>query len=111
MSSVLSGFSGVVCLMDDVLVFGKNQTEHDENLHATLKRLSSAGVILNTNKCEISKPELKFLGHIINEHGVQADPDKTKAILKMQPPKNISEMRRFFGMTNQLSKFVHVAQS
>jgi len=28
-SSVLSGLSGVVCLMDDVLVFGKNQTEHD----------------------------------------------------------------------------------
>jgi len=77
MSSVLSGLLGVVCLMDDVLVFGKNQIEHDENLHTVLKRLSSAGV---TYKCEFSKPELKFLGHIVNEHGIQADPDKTKAI-------------------------------
>jgi len=75
--------------MDDVLVFGKNQTEHDKNLHAVLKRLSSAAVTLNTNECEFSKPEL---GHIVNKHGVQADPDKTKIIVKMQPPKKISEM-------------------
>ena len=92
MSSVFSKLSGVVCWMNDVLVFGKDQIEHDENLHTVLKWLSSAGVTLNTNKCEFSKPELKFLGHIVNEHGIQADPDKTKAILKTQPPKNISEM-------------------
>ena len=106
MSSVLTGLSGVVCLMDGVLVFGKNQAEHDEHLEAVLKRLVSAGVTLNTNKCEFSKSELKFLGHIVNQHGVQADLDKAKAILKIQPPKNISEMRRFVGTTNQLSKFV-----
>jgi len=104
MSSALNGLSGVVCLMDDVLVFSKNQ--HDEHLEAVLKRLVSAGVTLNTKECKFSKAELKFLGHIVNQHGVQADPDKTKAISKMQPPKNISEMRRFVGMTNQLSKFV-----
>ena len=97
MSSVLTGLSGVVCLMDDVLVFGRNQMEHDEHLHAVLKWLVSVGVTLNTNKCEFSKSELKFLGHIVNEHGIQVDPDKTKAILKMQPPKNISEMRRLLA--------------
>ena len=36
---------------------------------------------------------------------MKADPAKTRAILDMQPPKNVSEMRRFIGMTNQLSKF------
>jgi len=37
MSSVLAGLSGVVCLMDNVLVFGKNQADHDEHLEAVLK--------------------------------------------------------------------------
>jgi len=81
MSSVLAGLSGVVCLMDNVLVLGKNQAKYDEHLEAVLKRLVSAGVTLNTNKYEFSKSELKFLGHFVNQHGVQADPDTTKAIL------------------------------
>ena len=49
---------------------------------------------------------MKFLGHIINHQGVTADPAKTKAIFEMKPPKNLSELRRFAGMTNQLSKFI-----
>ena len=106
MNSMLSELPGVLCLMDDVLVFGKNQAEHDAHLEAVLKRIESAGVTLNPSKCEFSKSELKFLGHIINNQGVKADPAKTKAILDMQPPKNVSEMRRFIGMTNQLSKFI-----
>ena len=106
MNSMLSELPGVLCLMDDVLIFGKNQTEHDAHLEAVLKQIESAGVTLNPNKCEFSKSELKFLGHIINNQGVKADPAKTKAILDMQPPKNVSEMRCFIGMTNQLSKFI-----
>ena len=88
------------------LVFGKNQAEHDTHLEAVLKRMESAGVTLNPNKCEFSQSELKFLGHIINNQGVKVDPAKTKAILDMQPPNSVSEMRRFIGMANQLSKFI-----
>ena len=106
MSAMLSGLSGVLCLMDDVLIFGKDQAEHDDRLIKVLKRIESTGVTLNVNKCEFSKSEVKFLGHIINKEGVKADPAKTRAILDMQPPQNVPEMRRFIGMTNQLSKFI-----
>jgi len=70
MSSVLQGLPGVVCMMDDVLIFGKDQGEHDTHLETVLKCLVSAGVTLNPNKCEFSKPEIKFLGHIINHNGI-----------------------------------------
>ena len=106
MNSMLSGIPEVLCLMDDVLVFGKNQAEHDTHLEAVLKRTESAGVTLNPNKCEFLQSELKFLGNIINNQGVKVDPAKTKAILDMQPPNSVSEMRRFIGMANQLSKFI-----
>ena len=55
MSSVLNGLSGAVCLMDDVLVFGRDQAEYDEHLEAVLKQLVSASVTLNIKKCKFSK--------------------------------------------------------
>ena len=105
MTKILTGLPGVLCLMDDVLVFGSNTDEHDERLKAALNRIQSAGVTLNPEKCEFRKSQLKFLGHVVNQHGIQADPDKVSAILQMKPPTNITELRRFMGMVNQLGKF------
>ena len=58
---MLSGLPGVLCLIDDVLIFGKSQAEHDDQLNEVLKRIESAGVALNLNKCEFSKSEVNFL--------------------------------------------------
>ena len=75
----MNGLSGVVCLMDNVLVFGKNETEHDEHLEAVLKQIVLAEVMLNSSKCEFSKILLR---HIVNQYGIQADL-KDKEILNM----------------------------
>ena len=104
MSAILSGLKGVVCQMDDVLVFGKDRTKYDARLSEVLKRIESAGATLNPEKCEFVKETLKFLGHVINEKGISADPDKTAAIQQMPPPKDISELQRFLGMVNQMGK-------
>ncbi len=105
MSNILSGLEGVLCLIDDVLVFGKDKHEHDERLAAALTRIKEARVTLNVSKCEFEKSKLKFLSHVIDADGIRADPDKTSAIRNMVPPTNVSELRRFMGMANQLGKF------
>ena len=105
MSSILSGLEGVLCLMDDVLIFGTDEGEHHQHLTRVLRRIHTAGVTLNPAKCEFQKKKLKFLGHLIDEHGIRADPDKVSAIVNMQPPTNVPEMRRFMGMVKQLGKF------
>ena len=105
MNKILDGLKGVVCQMDDVLVFGSNRTEHDQRLLATLERIKAAGVTLNKDKCKFSVSAVKFLGHIVDKEGIKADPEKTSAILNMTPPQNVSELRRFMGMANQLGKF------
>ena len=107
MNKLLEGLKGVVCLMDDVLVFGATNDEHDTRLVAVLERLETAGVTLNPAKCEFSRDSVKFLGHMVDKDGIQADPGKTSAILKMEAPRNVSEVRRFMGMVNQLGKFSH----
>ena len=105
MHHILEGLPGVVCLMDDILIFAQNQKEHDVRLANTLKHLQEAGVTLNRDKCAFNRRSIKFLGHIIDEHGIRADPEKTSAISKMSTPKTITELRRFMGMVNQLGKF------
>ena len=102
MSKILEGLEGVVCQMDDVLVFGATQVQHDQRLIAMLDRIKTTGVSLNKAKCKFSVSSVKFLGHIVNKDGIKADPDKTAAILNMQ---NISELCRFMGLANQLGKF------
>ena len=105
MSKILEGLDGVVCLMDDVLVFGKDRNEHDLRLKQVLERVREAKVTLNHTKCEFAKSSVKFLGHVIDCRGIQADPDKLKAICKMEAPHSVSDLRRFLGMVNQLGKF------
>ena len=100
MSTILNGLDGVVCLMDDVLIHGKTQAEHDQRLHSVLHRLQITGLTLNKEKCEF-KTQIKFLGQLINSQGIQPDPDKVKAILHVPEPINTGDIRRFLGMVNQ----------
>ena len=102
---ILEGLEGVVCQIDDILVFGKDQEEHQRRLAKVLERLESANVTLNSNKCEFNKTSVKFLGYVIDHNGVRPDPDKTEAICRMEPPKSVSDLRRFLGMVNQMGRF------
>ena len=74
---------------------------------AALERLQAAGATLNPAKCKFRQKMVKFLRHLIDERGIRADPDKTSVLLKMEPPQNITDLRRFMGMANQLGKFSH----
>ena len=105
MSRILEGLNGVLCQMDNILVFGQNAAEHDARLTTVLKRITEVGVTLNPEKCEFAKSEVKFLGHVIDEEGIRADPDKRSAIINLSAPTNVTELRRFLGMVNQLGKF------
>ena len=61
--SILEGLEEATGLIDDTLVFGRDQTEHDICLKNILKKLEEAGVTLNRTKCVFSKHSVKFLGH------------------------------------------------
>ena len=105
MSEILSGLDGTVCLMDDILVHGKNPEEHDQRLNRVLLRLQEAGLTLNQGKCQFTQSEVKFLGRVIDHSGVRPDPDKVMAIQKVWVPSSVIDIRRFLGMVNQMSKF------
>ena len=107
MSIVLQGLEGegVICHMDDVLIHGHSEAEHNERVRQVLERLREAGLTLN-EKCEFSRKEIRFLGHIISVSGIRADPRKTTAIRNFPAPSTVLQLQRFLGMVNQLGKFL-----
>ena len=82
MNKILAGLAGMLCHMDDALVYGSTQQEHNQRITAVLERIQSKGVTLNPNKCEFSRSQSTFLGHIINQDGISPDPLMTQLPFK-----------------------------
>ena len=60
--------------MDDIVVYGAAQDEHDNRLKQVLQRIKDSGIKLNKEKCHISLSELNFLGHVVSRKGVHPSP-------------------------------------
>ena len=103
MTHILSGIPGVICDIDDVLVRGRNQKEHDQRLKMVLQRMEAVGLTLN-EKDVFSISKIKFIGHISKE-GIQVDLEKIRAIKNLAWPQNVSVLRRLRGMANHMGKF------
>lgn len=104
MQSMLAGLSGVQCYLDDVIVYGKDEEEHNENLREVLTRLDSYGVKLN-DKCKFNQSSIKFLGHIISSEGIRVD-DKYNALANASVPKDPKSLRSFLGLAGYFSKYI-----
>ena len=59
------------------------------------------------NKCELSKPFVKFLEHVVGCNPVHTDPAKTDAIKNFPTPQKMNDFQRFKSMVNQMGKFMH----
>ena len=92
MSKVLEGSEGTLCQMDDVLIHGVDQSEHDGRVRAVLHRLQEDGLTLN-DKCEFSRCSTRFLAHIIDSSGLHADPQKTTAVTQFPVPSDVAEIQ------------------
>jgi hypothetical protein len=66
----------VVVFIDDILVFSKNEEEHEEHLRLVLQKLREHQLYAKLSKCDFWLKEVSFLGHVITEGGVKVDPGK-----------------------------------
>lgn len=101
---VLKGLEGVEVYMDDILVYGKDQKEHDERLKAVLARLDSLGMSLNYGKCQLAKERVKFIGHIISAEGIMPCMEKIDTIQKFRRPMSKEELKSFLGLVDYVGR-------
>ena len=100
----MGDIDGVEVQIDDVVVHGKDQAQHDNKLHQDLNRLTECKIALHKVKCEFSVSKVKVLGNIVSSEGIAADPEQIEAI------RNVAEVRNFLVMVNHVSKFAdHLA--
>lgn len=106
MHDVLEGLPRVEVVMDDILVWGTNSQDHDENLRRVLQRCREVNLKLNFKKCHFRKTEVKYLGHIFTTEGLKVDPGRVKDIGAIGSPNNVHELRTFLGMITYVSSFI-----
>ena len=80
METLLQGFSGVCLYLDDILITGKTDQEHLNNLSAVLQRLAATGMKLKPEKCSFMMTEVEYLRHKISAKGLQLTNQKVRAI-------------------------------
>ena len=105
LDSVYIGLPGVTGIADDMVIFGRNEEEHDRNLILFLETTRKNGLILNKRKLQFKKEEVSFFGHRWNSTGISPDPKKTESILKMQFPPDKETMHFFLGLVNFLNRY------
>ncbi|UYV84616.1 K02A2.6-like, partial [Cordylochernes scorpioides] len=106
MDSILLDLKGVICYLDDVVVYAKDRQELEERLRKVLQRFDKVGIRLNRNKCKFAMEELDIFGHIVSSEGIKPDNRKIEAVLNFPIPKNIEMLRSFLGTCGFLRKFI-----
>jgi hypothetical protein len=96
----------VQVFLDDILIYSKNEIEHEEHLRIVLSFLRENKLYGKLSKCSFFQKEIHYLGHIISDEGISVDPEKVKAIMEWPVPKNAHEVRSFMGLAGYYRRFV-----
>ena len=96
----------VVVYLDDILIFSKDETKHEEHVRQVLTALQCHGLHLKISKCTFNVTEVDFLGFKINTEGIYIDPERICAIKEWQPPANVHELQVFLGFANFFRRFI-----
>ncbi|WVZ75737.1 hypothetical protein U9M48_023770 [Paspalum notatum var. saurae] len=95
----------VVVFLDDILIYSKDEKEHEEHLRIVLTRLREHKLYAKFSKCAFWLKEVGFLGHILSEKGVAVDPSKVECVLNWKKPKTVTEIWSFLGLAGYYRRF------
>ncbi|KAL5762422.1 hypothetical protein ACOSP7_018686 [Xanthoceras sorbifolium] len=92
--------------VDDMLTKSLTTKEHTHNLRETFKVPREYEMKLNPDKCVFSVASGKFLGFLVHQKGIEANPEKIDALVKMKPPKTLKEFQCLTGCLAALNRFI-----
>ena len=92
--------------VDDMLVKSRREEDHLKDLRETFDTLRSYNMKLNPGKCAFGVMAGKFLGFMVSQKGIEANPNKIRAIMEMKPPRNVKEVQSLNGKVAALNRFV-----
>jgi hypothetical protein len=96
----------VLTYVDDIIVKSTKQENHIADLQETFANLRQAGLKLNPEKCVFRVKKGKFLGCLVSTKGIDANPNKIEAILRMEPLSTKKGAQRLTGRLASLNRFI-----
>ena len=103
---VLQGIPRVHCLLDDIIIAGRDEEEHFRLLEQVMARLDQYNFTINQQKCKFFQKQLEFCGYQIDSQGLHKTPDKIQAMLEAPRPTSVTQLRSFLGIISYYHRFL-----
>ena len=96
----------MVFYLDDVVIYSKNESEHEEHLRKFFQLLRKHKLFAKGSKCHIGQECVDFLGYKISKNGVETQERLVKAVEEWPQPKDLKDVQRFLGLAGFYRKFI-----
>jgi hypothetical protein len=96
----------VFAYLDDIIIVSKDFNSHMTLLLRVLEKLRQANLTVNLEKCNFFRSQLKYLGYVVDSHGLRTDPAKVESILNYPTPTCRKDLKRFLGTATWYRRFV-----
>jgi hypothetical protein len=96
----------IVVFIDDILVYSRNEEEHEGHLHLVLHKLRDHKLYAKLRKCEFWLKQVAFLGHVISKEGISVDPIKVQDVLSWKAPMSVGDIRSFLRLAGYYRRFI-----
>ena len=97
----------VLIFLDDIIIYSSTIEEHFERLALVFQRLASHGLKVEPIKCYLFQKSVSYLGQIISDQWIAADPEKVKAASEWPVPENARELKIFLGTARYHRRYIH----
>jgi hypothetical protein len=96
----------IVVFIDDILVYSRNEEEHEGHLHLVLQKLLDHKLYAKLSKCEFWLKQVAFLGHVVSKGGISMDPSKVQDVLSWKAPMSVRDIQSFLGLAGYYRRFI-----
>jgi hypothetical protein len=96
----------VVVFIDYILVYSRNEEEHEEHLCLVLQKLQDHKLYTKLSKNEFWLKQVAFLCHIVSKGGVFVDPSKIQDALSKNVPVSVGDIQSFLGLAGYYWRFI-----
>jgi hypothetical protein len=101
----IAGLQHTTHVVDDCLVFSKGSRQHENDVRCFLQRCREQSIALNPKKFFYAQKQVTFAGMHLSSSGCAIDAKLLEAIKEFPVPADLTDLRSFFGLINQLSSF------
>ena len=111
MDHILQGIPQVLCILDDIIISGRNDAEHVQNMESVLDRLQKYNLGVHSAKCQFLQEKVEYCGHEIDNHEIHQAEEKVRAIKETPRPQNLTQLLVFISLVNYYRRFLPVIAS